>query len=59
MSRTLCTFRLARRTDTNNINLYYKGETFSMKELTYTGWKVWEPTDEEFAEMFVSNKVPF
>ena len=22
-----------------------------MKELTYTGWKVWEPTDEEFAEM--------
>lgn len=30
-----------------------------MKELTYTGWKVWEPTDEEFAEMFVSNKVPF
>ena len=30
-----------------------------MKELTYTGWKVWEPTDEEFAEMFVTNRVPF
>ena len=30
-----------------------------MKEMTYTGWKVWEPTDEEFAEMFVTNKVPF